>query len=173
MWIFCFLLDQKGKDSPKPQVLFLKPLVPPPFSQASFSRSLMADRIIQCVHSKWHWLLETLGFKVQAEIKGASFSPPFFLKLHSIFHPQVPNIIYTLKIPKFLAKNLPMNSGIMYPSPTKVSSLAYFTNSWNKNLMCVQMNSYSYFLVCFQLPSEFFIPGTGAGLWSQSSFVPW
>lgn len=119
--------------------------------------------------------LATWDFRLQGPGRDQRclFLSTFFLKLHSIFHPQVPNIIYTLKIPKFLAKNLPMNSGIMYLSPTKVSSLAYFTNSWNKNLMCVQMNSYSYFLVCFQLPSEFFIPGTGAGLWSQSSFVPW
>ena len=121
----------------------------PPFSQASFSRSLIADRIIQCVHSKWHWLLETLGFKIQAEIKGASFSPPFFLKLHNIFHPQVPNIIYTLKIPEFLAKNLPMNSGIMYPSPTKVSSLAYFPEtktscvySWTHTLTSLSVFSF-------------------------------
>ena len=53
-------------------------LLPPPVPQASFSHALIADRIIQCVHSKWHWLLETLGFKVQAEIKGSSFS----LSLH-------------------------------------------------------------------------------------------
>ena len=57
----------------------------------------------------------------------------------------------------------------MYSSPTtKVSSLTYFKNSWNKNPVCVQLNSWSYFLVHFQLPSKFFIPGTGAGLWSQS-----
>lgn len=78
MWIFCFSSGPKGQGLTKTSGHVLKPLVPPPFSQASFSRSLMADRIIQCVHSKWHWLLETLGFKVQAEIKGASFSPPFF-----------------------------------------------------------------------------------------------
>ena len=30
------------------------------------------------------------------------------------------------------------------------------------------MNSWSYFLAPFQLPSGFFIPGTGAGLWSQN-----